>query len=71
MLIYINTHTYKYINIFTYLYLYICIYIVMYMYIYRRANVIYIYPKKLQFAAYGQFVFVLSKTAFKSYYIII
>ena len=34
----------------------------MYIYIYnRRANGIYIYPKKLQFAAYGQFVLVFHR----------
>ena len=44
------------------MYIYRC----MYMYIYRRANGIYniyvycIYPKKLQFTAYGHFVLVIT-----------
>ena len=39
------------------------------MYIYRRANGIYIYthPKKLQFAAYGQFVLVLYRDKILNY----
>ena len=35
------------------------------MIIYRRANGIYIYPEKLQFAAYGQFVLVLLVDRFR------
>ena len=53
-------YIYIYIHIYIYIYIYYT-YISIYIYIYRRADgtFIYIHPKKLKFAAYGQFVLFL------------